>query len=123
MSREVFKPLGMDRTVLEGADEDSDDVTFYRGRRDPASVRRAGPAEGLLVFFRAQGRFSPRRRISCARVRRCLKPGLLKAETIRLFQTPLQLESVPRLDSRWGKRSRLFRLLVSRRGWCVIEPI
>ena len=53
ISREVFKPLGMDRTALEGTDNDADSVSFYFPRTmmrpSPGAAKRA--RRRLLVFF------------------------------------------------------------------------
>ena len=94
MSREVFKPLGMDRTGLEGADDDADTVSFYFPRTAMRSSLglQTGPGADYSCFAGA-GAFlstpSDLVRLGSA----MLKPGLLTAETIKLFQTPLQLES------------------------------
>ena len=94
MSREVFKPLGMDRTGLERADDDADTVSFYFPRTAMRSSLglQTGPGADYSCFAGA-GAFlstpSDLVRLGSA----MLKPGLLAAETIRLFQTPLQLES------------------------------
>ncbi len=94
MSREVFKPLGIDRTGLEGAGDDADTVSFYFPRFAMRSSLglESGPGadysclEGAGAFLSTP---SDLVRLGSA----MLKPGLLTAETIRLFQTPLQLES------------------------------
>ena len=94
MRREVFQPLGMDRTGLEGADDDADTVSFYFPRTLMRSSLglESGPGADYSCFAGA-GAFlstpSDLVRLGSA----MLKPGLLTAETIRLFQTPLQLES------------------------------
>jgi CubicO group peptidase (beta-lactamase class C family) len=94
MSREVFKPLGMESTALEGSDDNEDIVSFYfpRAAMRPSLGLQAGPGADYSCFFGA-GAFlstpSDLVRLGSA----MLKPGLLKAETIKLFQTPLQLES------------------------------
>jgi CubicO group peptidase (beta-lactamase class C family) len=94
MSREVFKPLGMDRTAIEGADNDSDTVSFYfpRANMNP----RLGLETGLgadYSCFAGAGAFlstpSDLVRLGSA----MMKPGLLKAETLKVFQTPLHLKS------------------------------
>jgi serine beta-lactamase-like protein LACTB, mitochondrial len=112
MSREVFKPLGMDRTVLEGTDKDSDDVTFYfpREASDGGEPEEAPEAE-YGCFFGAGGYVSTPSdlvRLGSAIVTTSAKasafveapdksavkkPGLLKTETAALLQTPLQLKS------------------------------
>jgi serine beta-lactamase-like protein LACTB, mitochondrial len=94
MSREVLKPLGMDRTGLEGIDDDADTVSFYfpRTAMRPSLGLHNGQGADYSCFAGA-GAFlstpSDLVRLGSA----MLKPGLLTAETIRLFQTPLQLES------------------------------
>jgi CubicO group peptidase (beta-lactamase class C family) len=94
MSREVFKPLGMDRTGLEGEDDDADTVSFYFPRAAMRSSLglQSGPGADYSCFAGA-GAFlstpSDLVRLGSA----MLKPGLLTAETIRLFQTPLHLKS------------------------------
>ena len=92
MSGELFKPLAMERTGLEGADDDPDTVSFYF----PRVAMRAkyglqdGPGADYSCLLGA-GAFlstpSDLVRLGAAMV----KPGLLTAETIGLFQTPLQL--------------------------------
>jgi len=88
MSREVFKPLGMDRTALEGMDDDPDTAEF-----DSKRTEQEGPLAadysctvGASAFLSTP---SDLVRIGSA----MLKPGLLKAETIALFRTPLTLRS------------------------------
>jgi serine beta-lactamase-like protein LACTB, mitochondrial len=94
MSDEVFGPLGMDRTVLEGTPSDSDTVSFYGTKRSFGIDQGVTDAaeENYSCFFGAGGFFSTPSdlaRLGSA----MLKPGLLKPETIALFQTPLQLKS------------------------------
>ena len=94
MSREVFKPLGMERTALEGTDNDGDTVSFYFPQTfmRPSLGLQQGQGADYSCFYGA-GAFlstpSDLVRLGSA----MLKPGLLTAETIRLFQTPLQLKS------------------------------
>ena len=99
MSRELFEPLGMDRTVLEGEDEDPDIVSLFPGIRSDIGLEDA-PLADYACFFGA-GRFlstpSDLVRLGSAMMVP-LKPdtttrGLLKPETITLFQTPLRLKS------------------------------
>lgn len=104
MRREVFTPLGMDRTVLEGADEDADTVVGYFPRiaEDSRLGLQDAPAADYGCFYGA-GAFlstpSDLMRLASAMMVRlkpdttAKKPGLLKPETIELFQTPLRLES------------------------------
>jgi len=99
MSRELFEPLGMDRTVLEGEDEDPDIVSLFPGIRSDIGLEDA-PLADYACFFGA-GRFlstpSDLVRLGSAMMVP-LKPDtttrrLLKPETITLFQTPLRLKS------------------------------
>jgi serine beta-lactamase-like protein LACTB, mitochondrial len=103
MSRELFKPLGMDRTVLEGTDQDPDDVTLYFPREgsDGGEPKEAPEAE-YGCFFGAGGYVSTPSDLvrlgsaivtTSAKATAVKKPGLLKTETIALLQTPLQLKS------------------------------
>ena len=93
MNREVFKPLGMDRTTLEATDKDPDDVTFHFPREGSnGEAPKETPEAEYGCFFGAGGYVSTPSdlvRLGLA----ILKPGLLKAETIALLQTPLQLKS------------------------------
>jgi CubicO group peptidase (beta-lactamase class C family) len=94
MSDEIFQPLGMDRTVLEGTPSDADTVSFYGTKRSFGVDQGVTDAaeENYSCFFGAGGFFSTPSdlvRLGSA----MLKPGLLKSETIALFQTPLQLKS------------------------------
>ena len=96
MSREILEPLGMERTALEGTkgtDADRDSVPFYLGAaNDDDAESKTAPAADYACFFGA-GAFlstpSDLVRLGSA----WLKPGLLKAETLTLFQTPLRLPS------------------------------
>lgn len=88
MSREVFTPLEMDRTVLEGTDDDPDTAVF-----DDSRTEEEGPLATDYSCTAGGGAFlstpSDLVRVGSA----MLKPGLLTAETIALFQTPLTLKS------------------------------
>jgi CubicO group peptidase (beta-lactamase class C family) len=93
MSREVFMPLRMDRTVLEVTDEDPDTAAFHEQRAEERDNEvQDKPAADYSCTVGA-GAFlstpSDLARLGSA----MLKPGLLKAETIALFQTPLRLTS------------------------------
>jgi CubicO group peptidase (beta-lactamase class C family) len=101
MRREVFTPLAMDRTVLEGSDEDEDTVVGYfpRVAEDSRLGLQDAPAADYGCFFGA-GAFlstpSDLMRLASAMMRpKADTTGtrLLKDETIELFQTPLRLES------------------------------
>ena len=95
MSREIIEPLGMTRTALEGTsgtDADRDSVPFYLRSRDDEGESQTAPAADYACFFGA-GAFlstpSDLVRLGAA----WLKPGLLKAETLTLFQTPVRVRS------------------------------
>src|SRR5262245_58942421 len=94
MSREVFEPLGMDRTSLEGADNDPDIVSFYFprvGMRPRLGLQDGRGADYSCLVGAGAFLSTPSDLVRLGSA--MLKPGLLTAETIRLFQTPLQLES------------------------------
>jgi serine beta-lactamase-like protein LACTB, mitochondrial len=95
MSREILEPLGMTRTVIEGTpgtDADRDSVPFFLRSKDDDAESQTAPAADYACFFGA-GAFlstpSDLVRLGSA----WLEPGLLKAETLALFQTPVQLKS------------------------------
>ena len=109
MNREVFTPLGMDRTILEGtprrsgrqgaADQDADDISNLQGasKADYGCFFGAGgyvstPSDlvrlGSAMMVPAAS--SP---ATAVRPPDTTRPGLLKAETIALLQTPLTLKS------------------------------
>jgi CubicO group peptidase (beta-lactamase class C family) len=94
MSKEIFKPLGMDRTALEHTDEDPDTVTYYfpRLNEDSRLGLQDAPKAEYGCFFGAGGFLSTPSdlvRLGSA----MLRPGFLKQDTIDLFHTPLPLES------------------------------
>jgi CubicO group peptidase (beta-lactamase class C family) len=88
MGREIFRPLGMDRTALEGADDDLDTAEFDSNRTE-----QEGPLASDYSCAVGAGAFlstpSDLVRLGVA----MLKPGLLKADTIAMFQTSLRLKS------------------------------
>ena len=94
MTREVFEPLGMDSTVLDEADGVPGRASLYFPRaamRTDLGLQDAPRADyscwaGAGAFLSTP---SDLVRFGSA----MLKPGLLKAETIALLQTPLRLES------------------------------
>lgn len=96
MSREVFTPLRMDRTALEGTDDDPDTAVFDDSRteeeRAPAADYSCTVGAGAFLSTP-----SDLVRVGSAMMVR-LKPdttvqGLLKPDTVTLFQTPLRLKS------------------------------
>ncbi len=94
MSREVFAPLGMDRTALEHSDDDPDTVTYYfpRMAEDSKLGLQHAPEAEYGCFFGAGGFLSTPSdlvRLGSA----MLTPGFLKKDTIDLFQTPMPLKS------------------------------
>ena len=99
MSREVFTPLGMNRTTLEGADDDPDTAEFDSHRTEEEGPLAAdySCSVGAGAFLstpsdlvRLGSAFAPSATAGKPAVK---KPRLLKAETIALFQTPLTLKS------------------------------
>jgi CubicO group peptidase (beta-lactamase class C family) len=107
MSREILEPLGMTRTVLEGTqgtDQDRDSVPFHfqKNPEDDDSEARAAPAADYQCFFGAGAFLSTPSDLvrlgsawltTSAKAPAVKKPGFLKAETIALFHTPVQLRS------------------------------
>ena len=93
MARDLFQPLGMTSTVLEHAVSVPDEPpVFYAGTRSgrvkPVPQRKAdyscmAGAGGFLSTPEDLARFGSA----------MLRPGLLGADTIRMMQTPLTLES------------------------------
>ena len=103
MTREVFKPLGMESTVLEEAHEAQGTTSFYSARsflRTDLGVREAPPMD--YSCFAGAGAFlsTPSDLVKFGSA--MLKPGLLKAETIALLHTPLRLESGTSTDYALG---------------------
>jgi CubicO group peptidase (beta-lactamase class C family) len=103
MTREILEPLSMESTVLEDGADVPDLTSFYiprasmrtrlgvrKGSRPPTSC-----LAGAGAFFSTP---SDMVRFGSA----MLKPGLLKAETIALLQTPLRLESGASTDFALG---------------------
>ena len=96
MGREVFAPLGMDRTALEGVNDDPDTAEF-----DSKRTEQEGPLASDYSCAVGAGAFlstpSDLVRLGSAMTVR-LEPDtttgvLLKPDTIALFQTPLTLKS------------------------------
>lgn len=94
MTREILEPLAMGSTVLDDGAFAADMTTFYMPRanmRTTLGVReRSRPHNSCLsgagAFFSTPSDLT---RFGLA----MLKPGLLKAETIELLETPLRLTS------------------------------
>jgi serine beta-lactamase-like protein LACTB, mitochondrial len=103
MTREVFTPLGMESTVIE-ADEQVPDITsFYFPRaaqRTQLGVEEASRRHNSCLFGAGAYLSTPSdlTRFGSA----MLKPGLLKADTIALLQTPLRLASGASTDFALG---------------------
>ena len=98
MSRNVFKTLGMERTAVEGADEDKDTADFTDStRNDAASVLEDYACTvGAGAFLSTPSdlvRLGSAMLTAPAKASAVKKPGLLKAETITLLQTPQSLKS------------------------------
>ena len=103
MTREILEPLGMESTVLEDRADVPDITSFYIPRasmRTKLGVRKRSRLDnsclaGAGAFFSTPSDLA---RFGSA----MLKPGLLKAETIALLQTPLRLESGASTDFALG---------------------
>jgi serine beta-lactamase-like protein LACTB, mitochondrial len=103
MTREILEPLGMERTVVEDDADVPDLTSFYIPRanmRTKLGVRKGSRLHnsclaGAGAFFSTP---SDLVRFGSA----MLKPGLLKADTIALLQTPLRLESGTSTDFALG---------------------
>jgi serine beta-lactamase-like protein LACTB, mitochondrial len=103
MTRDILEPLGMKSTVLDDAAEVPDLTSSYIPRanmRTKLGVRKGmrlnnSCLAGAGAFFSTP---SDLVRFGSA----MLKPGLLKAETIALLQTPLQLKSGASTDFALG---------------------
>jgi CubicO group peptidase (beta-lactamase class C family) len=95
MTHDVFTPLGMDSTVLDIVEDAPGASTFYRPRAAETpklGVEITGSRRYHACLFGGGGYLSTPSdlaRFGSA----MLKPGLLKADTIILLQTPLRLAS------------------------------
>jgi serine beta-lactamase-like protein LACTB len=93
MERQIFEPLGMDRTLL--ADEEGiDDATSYTPRsilRTRLGIDESPPPDYSCLAGAGAFLSTPTDLVRLGSV--ILKPGLLKAETIRSVQTPTRLAS------------------------------
>lgn len=103
MTREILEPLGMESTVLDDRAEVPDITSSYIPRasmRTKLGVRKGSRLHnsclaGAGAFFSTPSDLA---RFGSAMV----KPGLLKAESIALLQTPLRLESGASTDFALG---------------------
>jgi CubicO group peptidase (beta-lactamase class C family) len=94
MRREVLEPLGMTRTALEGADRDPDTASFSSERRNfgtKLGLEQAPDVDYSCLAGAGAFLSTPSDLVRLGSV--MLKPGLLKAETLALLQTPLRLAS------------------------------
>ena len=103
MTREVFAPLGMESTVIEADEMLPDTTSFYfpRANLDPKlGVEEASRRHNSCLFGAGAYLSTPSdlARFGSA----MLKPGLLKADTIELLQTPLRLASGASTDFALG---------------------
>lgn len=94
MTREILTPLGMEYTVVEADVKDPDTTSFYfprAGERTQLGVQEAPQRHNSCLFGAGAYLSTPSdmARFGSA----MLKPGLLKADTITLLQTPLRLTS------------------------------
>jgi serine beta-lactamase-like protein LACTB, mitochondrial len=93
MKREVFEPLGMDRTVVAER-EGLDDATSYAPRsilRTRLGIEESPPPDYSCLAGAGAFLSTPTDLVRLGSV--LLKPGLLKAETIASLQTPTRLVS------------------------------
>ena len=93
MERQVFKPLGMDRTVVADR-EGLDDATSYAPRLILATrlgIEESAPPDYSCLEGAGAVLSTPTDLVRFGSV--LLKPGLLKAETITSLQTPTRLAS------------------------------
>ncbi len=93
MQRQVFEPLGMDRTVVEER-EGVDDATSYTPRailRTRLGIEEDAPPDYSCLAGAGAFLSTPTDLVRLGSV--LLKPGLLKAETITSLQTPTRLVS------------------------------
>jgi CubicO group peptidase (beta-lactamase class C family) len=103
MSRDVFTPLRLGRTALEGTDDDPDTASFDESRaeerdneeRDPPIMNYSCTVGGGAFLSTPSDlvRLGSAMLTTSATATAVKRPGLLKAETIALFQTPLRLTS------------------------------
>ena len=94
MTREVFEPLGMNSTVLEEIDVVPDTTSFYGPRaamRTDLGVELTSPAHYSCLAGAGAFLSTPSDLVRFGAA--MMKPGLLKADTIALMQTPFRLES------------------------------
>lgn len=94
MTREVFTPLAMESTVIEADQEVPDTTSFYfprAGERTQLGLHEASRRHNSCLFGAGAYLSTP---LDLARFGSAmLKPGLLRADTIALLQTPLRLAS------------------------------
>ena len=103
ITREILEPLGMDNTVVEDGAAVPAITSFYIPRanmRTTLGVRKGGRQDtsclaGAGAFFSTASDLA---RFGSA----MLKPGLLKADSIALLQTPLRLQSGAATDFALG---------------------
>lgn len=103
ITREILEPLGMESTVLDDDSDVSEVTAFYIPRasmRTTLGVRKRSRLPGSCLagagaFFSTPSDLA---RFGSA----MLQPGLLKAETIALLQTPLRLDSGASTDFALG---------------------
>ncbi len=93
MERQVFEPLGMDRTVVAER-EGLDDATSYTPRsilRTRLGIEEHAPPDYSCLAGAGAFLSTPTDLVRLGSA--LLKPGLLKAETISSLQTPTRLVS------------------------------
>jgi CubicO group peptidase (beta-lactamase class C family) len=103
MTREVVTPLGMESTVIEADEKVPDTTSFYFPRASmntKLGVEEASRRHNSCLFGAGAYLSTPSdmARFGSA----MLKPGLLKADTVALLQTPLRLASGDSTDFALG---------------------
>jgi serine beta-lactamase-like protein LACTB, mitochondrial len=93
MERQVFEPLGMDRTVIpeRGGLDDASSYTPRSILRTRLGIDEAGPPDYSCLAGAGAFLSTPTDLVRLGST--LLKPGLLKAETITALQTPTRLVS------------------------------
>ena len=103
MTREVFKPLGMNSTIAEAKEKVSDTTSFYFPKanlRTTLGVEEASRRHTSCLFGAGAYLSTPSDMVRFGSA--MLRPGLLKADTIALLQAPLRLESGASTDFALG---------------------
>jgi serine beta-lactamase-like protein LACTB, mitochondrial len=111
MTRELLTPLGMTSTVLEADEQASDTTSFYFPRAAESTrlgVEEASRRHNSCLFGAGAYLSTPLDMVRFGSA--MLKPGLLKADTISLLQTPPRLSSGASTDFALGWRVERLQL-------------